>query len=311
MVDRELKKENLDVVLSFCDQMRDICRPLFEKTKLSSFNYARKYSDGSNFGLSTDPEWFREYYIDKYYDDVDDHQNLVALKYQERIDGFRRFFRSQFDDCPAGPPCRSQHGIDFSLTMVSMTPEYYDCYYFGSEVGKHTDELLSIYNQYPTIFSHFIFYFHDRAEGIIKELEKEKNHILIPSKKVVFEDNLERFTEQPNHSLSDDEAKDLFNAFTNKKYRLTIGGDEFFLTLRETQTLSLWLKGNTVKQIAQHLNLSVSTVETHIEKLKIKLQYQTKSEIVKNVIGTPHAIEGKSSISSNMSLLDSIIWESF
>ncbi len=54
------------------------------------------------------------------------------------------------------------------------------------------------------------------------------------------------------------------------KYRLVVKDKEIFLTLREAQSLSLWLRGSTLKKIANELGLSDRTVETHLEKIKVQ-----------------------------------------
>lgn len=67
-----------------------------------------------------------------------------------------------------------------------------------------------------------------------------------------------------------------------KKKVLRLDGyiDGEFLTRRETQVLHLILKQKTARQAAEILFISPKTVESHIEKIRRKLQCSTKMEIV-------------------------------
>lgn len=53
---------------------------------------------------------------------------------------------------------------------------------------------------------------------------------------------------------------------------------------RETQTLFYLLRGNTAKEIAQRLNISPKTVETHIQNIKLKAGCLSKNELVEKCI---------------------------
>ncbi len=55
--------------------------------------------------------------------------------------------------------------------------------------------------------------------------------------------------------------------------------DEYSLTQREREVLFYLCRGQTSKMIARHLALSPRTIEDYIDKLKIKMGCQTKSEL--------------------------------
>ena len=60
-------------------------------------------------------------------------------------------------------------------------------------------------------------------------------------------------------------------------------GKEFFnqhLTKKEYLIFKLIIHGQTALQIANNLSISTRTVETHTEKLKLKLQCKTKGDII-------------------------------
>lgn len=53
------------------------------------------------------------------------------------------------------------------------------------------------------------------------------------------------------------------------------------LTPREVEVLKLVAEGHTNREIADHLHLSVKTVETHRERLMSKLGFKTRAELVR------------------------------
>ena len=88
--------------------------------------------------------------------------------------------------------------------------------------------------------------------------------------------------------------------FTCIKNRFNLGahfGNEY-LTKREVDVLKYILVAYTAKQIAQIFQLSLRTVETHIEKIKKKLQCQTKADIIVTAMNS----------SLTYSLLDDDFW---
>ena len=56
------------------------------------------------------------------------------------------------------------------------------------------------------------------------------------------------------------------------------------LTDRELQVLNLIGRGLGTRQIAEHLHLSVKTVENYREHLKAKLKLQSSSELVRYAV---------------------------
>lgn len=65
-----------------------------------------------------------------------------------------------------------------------------------------------------------------------------------------------------------------------KSYVICQTIDEFKLSLRESETLFLLLRGYTYKQIGAVLDVSVRTVETFIEQIKRKMAVFKKSQII-------------------------------
>ena len=56
------------------------------------------------------------------------------------------------------------------------------------------------------------------------------------------------------------------------------------LSDRELQVFELLGQGNSSRKIAEHLHLSIKTIETHREHIKKKLQLKNSSELVRYAV---------------------------
>lgn len=72
----------------------------------------------------------------------------------------------------------------------------------------------------------------------------------------------------------------------NEAKRLSLGSqfNNYYLTKREKEIAEYVVIGHTAKQIGQLLNISFRTVETYIDKLKMKLGCNNKRDIAKAII---------------------------
>ena len=98
------------------------------------------------------------------------------------------------------------------------------------------------------------------------ELAVYKNHKdYTESKDVNTEKNLKKFISETNI----------------KRYPLISDGKEFFLSNRENECVSLLSIGNSVKEVADKIDLSTRSVEKYIENIRKKIGVRQQSSIVK------------------------------
>ena len=65
-----------------------------------------------------------------------------------------------------------------------------------------------------------------------------------------------------------------------KRYYLSQSDEELYFTQREAQCMYYILHGCTIVQVGERLNLSHRTVEFYVKNMKMKLNVQTKSELI-------------------------------
>lgn len=294
--------KNLELSLSHTHIVKEVCRPLFENTIVNYFNFARKYNDGSNISLSTHEEWSRCYYKNGLYNVMDEDTDVATFRKKEEKEGYRNFFRLEFQQCIAGQTSM-RFGVGTDLAMVLLSSEYCDYYFFGADVSATPEDRINLYIKNPHIFTHFIFYFHEKCESIINTMARQENRILRVSREL-------QKPEQgliTNGASLDNSFSELLNKMPISKYKFVIKNKEIFLTTREAQCLSLWMRSKTTKFIANYLDLSCRTVETHLEKIKNKLGCDTKGQIIDLVSAFSSGYQEE--ISSNMLAVERVLWK--
>jgi PAS domain S-box-containing protein len=78
--------------------------------------------------------------------------------------------------------------------------------------------------------------------------------------------------------------KDVLKELNKKRYYLSDEDASIYLTQREAECMLCLANGNSAKEIGKHLKLSPRTVEVHINRMKIKLNCKTKSELIRIAI---------------------------
>ena len=99
----------------------------------------------------------------------------------------------------------------------------------------------------------------DELVNAIRSVAANKNYLSPDIAGVVIEESLSYLTEKGSSQLS-------------------------VLTMREREVLQLIVEGNTVKQIAERLYLSIKTIHTHRNQIMQKLNMQSTAELTKFAI---------------------------
>ncbi len=73
---------------------------------------------------------------------------------------------------------------------------------------------------------------------------------------------------------------------SHQRYFLGSGYPGVYFTLRESQTIYFLLRGNTIAEVAEVLDLSRRTIEFYLKNMKSKLNCHSKSELISRVLKT-------------------------
>lgn len=241
--------------------VENIVEPLFKCFQMNHFSYVKFFADGKVLRLSTSNSWTQKYMELGLFNEVNyNHpqiQNIV-------MNGDQSFLKVGM---PRGKFNQAlyEHDIWNSLTIAKRETNAVETWCFGTK--RDNEKMLDFYLNNMRILNHFILYFMEKTHDIITSCRTED---LIVTQGLRAES-----------SQSENESVRQFLAQTSIK-RFWIG-DQEYLSRREVECLQYLLRGQSLKSIAQLLNISIRTVETHINNIKRKLGCNYKSELLNKI----------------------------
>jgi DNA-binding CsgD family transcriptional regulator len=239
-----------------------LCTSLFSQVKsISYFAYLRRYDDGRNFTICNHPEYTKHYYAEGLYITVNELEEL------RQIHGFSKKLRGFFSKETAitnSLYTKNRHmqnlklGAKFNIGnrfyMVNREKDHFEVIGIGTSQTEGIQSFMKLCAENLHIFNAFIDYFKDEGRGIINAFKKEM--ISSPYKLEYKQEN---------------KKTQYYNFRT---------GNEFSLSAREYECLESVILGRSMRNIANSLNLSPRTVETHIKNIKRKAGFDTKDQLV-------------------------------
>jgi len=252
---------NLHIALQLSPEVAQIATPLKEYFGVTSIVYGKNYNDGSEIRLTNQPAWIEHYYNNKLYlnSGFERHPSQLQPGYaiwshlthhQDVLSAAREF------------------NIDHGFSIINKTPDGCEFYFIGTTTDQHHVTNLLLNNL--DFLNRFTFYFKEQAANLIKKVNVHK--LIIPNKfkQVVSEEKGLAF----KNSLE-------LPSLEVKKYFLD---NNVTLSSRELACAKLLMEGKSAKLIAQALSLSPRTIETHLNRLKAKLNCQSKPSLISKLI---------------------------
>lgn len=246
-----------DLAWDYVNDIKAICKPLFDKLNISYFDYARFYPDNTVFGLFTDAD-----YVD-FFRNHEAYQNGPKAILTPGKHLWSTYIDGQFLH-EASHYHRHAHG----LTLINELPDYVEVCNFAT--SPDNIKIVELYLNGTDYLYRFLGHFKEQAAKIIKRCEQHR--ITLPA----FE------PPEPSNYLERAE-RFLQELSLDKVYWVERNGQTHKLTQREAECLSAVLSGKTYKLTGLELDISPRTVETHIEKIKNKLDCYSKSDLINAV----------------------------
>lgn len=237
--------------------IKEVCAPLLNSIGITYFNYIKIYNqDCSREFLTNNPEWIKHFYKHALYNSVGaiDVEHLLPK-------GFILWSEVDEKD-PAYLQGREYFNIDHGITFVVKRKDTTLLYVFGSKRENH--QINNFYASNIDLLQRFIHYFTDQAHHLIQEAAK--NRVYLPEPQKI---NPERVN---NINVSKRMRKEFLSRATVSRYYLLNESDELYLTPKQAECASLFIKGLTAKQIAIRMGVSYRTVEGQVQDIKSKIQ---------------------------------------
>ena len=249
-------------VLQFQNEIQQICKPLFDKTPITYFEYSRYYQNGDFWSVNTNSHLTQQYLRHKCYPDVGEFTVNTA----------RYALFSQEIPLPTAAKQAEEKYVNnikifesFDVKHRLYIDEFGDDFFMACGFGTDLDGSAAIeyfINNYD-IFNKFINYFVIQGQAIIKQCEASKIK-LFPELGSQPPQN----TVKPVDSLSDEKPLFVYS----------ING--IMLSKPEYDCLQHMAHGKRAKEIAKVLSISYKTVQTYIDRIKIRFACSHKSQLI-------------------------------
>ena len=228
----------------------EISKPLFESSKLNFFSYARVFKKNNCFVF---------------------HNNNTLLENWFKLEAPAPSCWPEgvylWDDILTDELKKLRHelNLDNGICIVNHYTEYTDIFAFNAPIGA--TNVVPIYLNQMNSLNRFCLYFKDQAAKLIEQALS--NPIIMPEG-MVTRPGVKNINEELHQTM---ESLKIKHYFFNDKY------DGIKLTKREVECLSLYLKGKTSHEIANHLSLNKKTIDTFLTLIKKKFDCRTRSEL--------------------------------
>jgi len=251
----------------YADDISYLCEPL-RKLNISYFAHVRIDHKKQFSTLSANPEFLHHYLKNRYY---------IADIHMVNEKQFGDFFVWNGIEFSGQSAKMCNEAANFKVynpfTIIEKKKDYIDYYHFAN--ATKNKQINQVYLANIDLLKRFIAYFNDHVRRS-KLLSKAYNFkfSIAGIQPVAFEDI--------TLALNRDEFSKSVDIHLNSAQKLYF--ENAVLSKRQSEILQHVIRGKTLKEIAYIMGLSQHTVGHYFEMIKIKLNVNSKSELILKTI---------------------------
>ena len=248
-------------------KLQGICQPLFKNTDINLFIHARIYADNTAIGFSSNATYQQTILKENIQVVPDMPANVNSPNFNFTPQNHSGNFAEALDYF------RDMHNIGYPIYFVKMRPKYTDFFVFSGQPENH--KLLSFYHSNTDLLERFLLYYYSSNQDLLKNTVKHRfllSEVQLPLNFIRLPDLIHYDTSKKEKFIKDLELKHYVLCSNS--------GEDLIFSFREMQCLEQLFYGKTAKQIAEMLNLSRRTIESHILSIKQKIGVSTRSDII-------------------------------
>ena len=254
----------LNYAKSMIPTMKVLAEPLFANTPIYNFSYLKFYSNGNVINLTTDVNW-------------------IDYRFSENIK-YKILFESELKDVELDKPYMylwptkihdkllgSLHhfGIWNGCNIYIPSLNQIEVFSFASTIDNVG--MSNFYVNNFNILNHYIIYFREKITNLIEQ-EKKGHKILTDLTFPLMKPNCEII-----------KPTDYFYSWIKKDQKRIQMDNGVYLTNKETECCYYLSKGYSFKSIANKLNISARTIESHINNAKSKTNCHSKELLLQYI----------------------------
>ncbi|MFN7097702.1 MAG: helix-turn-helix transcriptional regulator [Gammaproteobacteria bacterium] len=250
--------------LTLAPEVQAICKPLQQYFNTSYFNFVRRFVDGSEACLSTDPRWTEYFYSNKLYQHVmsDKIARNKALIHRIKIVPW-----THFQDSPVRLAQSKLTNVGIGISIIFARDEYADFFHFATDNNNHG--MQELYQSFADCLIQFTHYFYDNASKLIQIVTKKENRLYL-------DDRIKYQSDRVFPCFNNFNIDTFLQDIQHKRFYLyspTVG--DVYLSKAELRCITLLAQGKTAREIGDMLFRSNRTIESHIQNARTKLGLQT------------------------------------
>ena len=249
---------------SMMDVVDDLCQPLETYFDITHLAFLRFYNDGRLVRLANHTSWLNTFFEKEFFND--------KVLFEEYIQPLRLFeekviFLTGTPKCEHAKLLISHNLWNFRVSFKRF-PEYVESYCFATAIDNR--DVFAYYMNNQETFDAFFAHFKEKALPLLQS----NPHIYINTTLNIAHDPNKTSIKNVNTSF----LQELYP--TSNNIKLILSTPSLILSARQGELLFYISRGYSMKQIAQILQISPRTVETHVSHLKIKTKLKSKADLV-------------------------------
>lgn len=249
-----LNKRHIDEIYKNQGDIQQIAKPLFDVTGLGYFTFGIYDKKQNGFYILTNNAAFYEHRLQKPYPIVGSHFSSGLYLWHEFLPEDMLSLAKEFN-------------IDQAINFINEDKAFVEVVTFGAEVDASSK--LSFYMNNRLLLEKFVLYFKDQGQTLIEHAKKNLAHFeTTANNETIHQASYDKI----NVTLAES-ILPIQKAYLKSQQRYVELSDQ------ERRVLFLHLKGLTAAMIGDILSISPRTVESYMERIKIKLNAKKRNDL--------------------------------
>lgn len=266
-------------LLNYSHEFRELCEPL-KSFGIHHVTYQKKFLDGTRVSLSNEPEWIADYYNLGLYE---------SSLFEERPENYiaeYQIFTGEYCDLQVHKHGREKFNSTSTITITQPQKDGCEFYFFGASPDNKT--AIHYLSNHMEILHHFILYVKDRGVTLLKKAMNHKITLPELAEAYLREKAASKAAEKKFYASLQSAREKFFQ--TTHVYQYVFEAGENMgtkLSNREIDCIYFLLHNKTAKETAREMNISHRTVEFYLEGIRIKLNCESKSDLILKLASHP------------------------
>ena len=242
--------------------LRELCTPL-HTLGINGFSYSQVFTNGRFLTLTTNAKW-AQHHFNSFFKEKYNREDILTTTFTDN--------EPQWIVNPASEIWQQAKSfeIDNSIILMKRQKNYAEIFCYTSSTKNY--KTLDFYMNHQNLLHDFTFTFKDKTHRLIKSaaaqtLPTPKKYLVTPK------------TDAPNQTQN--VRQQFYESITPQRIYID---DTKYLTAKEAECLKWCIQGKSAAEIGLILDITKRTVESHLDKIKLKLDCYKQTDLTRRAI---------------------------